>query len=316
MTITTEADFTEFIPKETRHWFNRLNQPTESGDETARIAIAGLHQMGQVALYNSLWGWDAIRESDETTIRPLGLFALVTLPSNPYEANATFERLGSTIELIVLVITGDPAHEQLYFEWLAQLKNSRMKVMVVCNLSAYRINKARFDELQRKIGMGAMPLNVDDPQAVHERFLQGLLKVCPSVSVALAREITKLRHRVAQQLIARGAMTSIALTLEQSTPDDHAMLIDLQLRLVNRIATVYGCKQQAGYERFLLTTVLRGITRFLLRIYIHLPKSPARFGPSAVNLITTTVIGYGAMVYHGMTIQDVLPARFRSPTGD
>ncbi|HRF98897.1 MAG TPA: hypothetical protein PLZ51_26990, partial [Aggregatilineales bacterium] len=86
-----------------------------------------------------------------------------------------------------------------------------------------------------------------------------------------------------------------------------------QLRLVTRIATVYGCKQQAGYERFLLTTALRTLTRFLLRVYINLPKSPARFGPSAINVLTTLVIGYGAMLYHGMTIQDLLPARFRQP---
>ncbi|MDX2077247.1 MAG: hypothetical protein SFZ02_12500 [bacterium] len=311
--MTTEADFTDFIPQEARGWLGRLHTPTDSSDEQGRIAIAGLPKTGQVALYNSLWGWDAIREADSTTpIRPLGLFSLVELPSHPQEASNLLLQLGG-VELIVLVITGDPACEQAYFEWLAQLKNSRMKVMVVCNLNAYRINKNRFDDLQRKLGMGALPLNVDDPQSVHERFLQGLLKVCPSVSVALAREIGKLRHRVAQQLIARGALTSVALTLEQTTIDDHAMLVDLQLRLVTRIATVYGCKQQAGYERFLLTTALRTITRFLLRVYINLPKSPARFGPSAINVLTTLVIGYGAMLYHGMTIQDLLPARFRQP---
>lgn len=311
--MSIESDFTEFIPPETRSWFGRLHNPADTSDDTARIAIIGLGQTGQVALYNSLWGWDAIRETDDC-IRPLGLFTLVSLAPNTYDSNGTFERLNGHIELAVLILTGDPAHEQLYFEWLAQLKNTAIKVMVVCNLSAYRINKARFEELQRKMGIGALALHVDDPQAVHERFLGGLMRVCPSVSVALAREIGKLRHRVAQQLIARGALTSVALTLEQTTVDDHAMLVDLQLRLVTRIATVYGCKQQAGYERFLLTTLLRAFTRFLLRVYVHLPKSPARFGPSSVNFITTIVIGYGAMMYHGMTVQDLLPARFRQPS--
>ncbi|HRF98896.1 MAG TPA: hypothetical protein PLZ51_26985, partial [Aggregatilineales bacterium] len=95
---------------------------------------------------------------DSTTpIRPLGLFSLVELPSHPQEASSLLLQLGG-VELIVLVITGDPACEQAYFEWLAQLKNSRMKVMVVCNLNAYRINQNRFEDLQRKLGMGALPL--------------------------------------------------------------------------------------------------------------------------------------------------------------
>lgn len=310
-TMTIETEFAEFIPQETRTWFNRLHQSTEPSDEQARIAIVGLPKTGQVALYNSLWGWDAIREADsQTPVRSLGLFTLVELTAHPQEAHTMLMQLGN-VELVVMLITGDPACEQVYFEWLAQLKNSRMKVMVVCNLSAYRINKARFDDLLQKFGVDALALNVDDPQAVHERFLQGLLKVCPSVSVALAREISKLRHRVAQQLIIRGALTSVALTLEQTRIDDHSMLVDLQLRLVTRIATVYGCQQQAGYERFLLTTVLRAITRFVLGVYVHLPKSPARFGSSAINVITTMVIGYGAMMYHGMTVQDLFPVRFR-----
>ena len=309
--MTIETTFEEFIPQETHTWFSRLHHSTETSDEQGRIAIVGLPKSGQVALYNSLWGWDAIREAEaQTPVRPLGLFTLVELASHPQEANEMLMQLGN-VEIVVMLITGDPACEQVYFEWLAQLKNSRMKVMVVCNLSAYRINKARFDNLQQKLGMGILALQVDDPQAVHERFLQGLLKICPSVSVALAREIGKLRHRVAQQLIIRGALTSIALTLEQTTVDDRSMLVDLQLRLVTRIATVYGCKQQAGYERFLLITALRAITRFLLGVYVHLPKSPARFGPSAVNVMTTLVMGYGAMMYHGMTVQDLFPARFR-----
>jgi predicted GTPase len=59
-----------------------------------RIAVVGLPNSGKKSLVNSLYGWNAVGESEENT-QSYGLIQIINLPQDNYDAVNTLYRLES-----------------------------------------------------------------------------------------------------------------------------------------------------------------------------------------------------------------------------
>ncbi len=238
-----------------------------------RIAIVGMPGSGKKTLCNSLWGWQALGDDlAEEMIQPLGLFTLVTVPDNTYDESSMLYHLESA-DLVIYVVDGTTSTRPEDVRWIARLRALPAALLIVINkidLMPEAPTHTMLARLQAQLARPVIPLNAQDMNTVHEQLLPQILKICPALTMPLAAEITGLRWRVVKQLMRDSVIKSGLVTLENGATVDVHALVDLQRRLVQQIALVYGYaglddEEQNGVGavvyRFALDTVATRLER-------------------------------------------------------
>jgi len=271
-----------------------------SGRIEGQVAIVGLKGTGKKTLCNSLWGWQALADDlPDELIRQLGLFTLVTVPDNAYDESAVIYQLESA-ELVIYMVDGTVGIRPEDVLWIARLRALPAALLIAINkinLMPEVLAPTALAKMQDQFARPVIQLNAQDVNAVHEQLLPRMLKVCPALTVPLAAEITSLRWRVVSRLIRESALISGLVTLESGTTVDVAALIDLQRRLIQHIARVYGHADPNDNDHANVGTVAQ---RVILEI---LARVLARFGPfgrglaaSLIGASGTWTVGYGAQM--------------------
>ncbi len=213
------------------------------GRSAGRIAIVGLSQAGKKTLVNSLWGWPALKGSQPTeTVRKLGLFTLITPPTDTTDETNIIYHLESA-DLVIYLIDGLAGPKADDIHWLARLRVLPGTLLIVLNKSDQlngSMSPPRLEKLQDMFARPVIKLTASDQRVVHDQFLPVVLKACPQLAIPLATEITGLRWQISRQLIRDAAVKSSTLSLENSATIDLPALLDLQRRLVRQIAHIYG----------------------------------------------------------------------------
>lgn len=287
-----------------------------SGRIEGQVAIVGLKGSGKKTLCNSLWGWQALADDlPDELIRQLGLFTLVTVTDNAYEESAVIYQLEGA-ELVIYIVDGTAGIRPEDVRWIARLRALPAALLIVINkinLMPEALTPTTSAQMQDQFARPVIQLNAQDVNAVHEQLLPHMLKVCPALTVPLAAEITSLRWRVVGRLIRESAIMSGLVTLENGATVDVGALIDLQRRLVQHIARVYGYadpdnNSHAGVgavaQRLVLDMVAQVLTRF----------GPLGRGLAAglIGASGTWAVGYGTqMRYSGTTLLPHLNGIFR-----
>lgn len=283
----------------------RFNLDDLPHSSTGRIAVVGMPGAGKKTLCNSLWGWDGVRPSAETT-RSYGLITLIDLPSDPYDAAGILYRLENT-DLIVFVLDGEHGLDPDSFNWIARLRGLNGAMVVVLN-KADRVPAEKLQPalayLESRVARPIIPLQATSVQNVRDHLLAMILKVCPDLAVPLATEVTALRPMVAMHLITQAAMTSLSLSLEVNTHLDPGVLVGLQMRLIRQIAAIYGYREKEGLrQRIGLSLALRWIVQAALkqvaRLQILDQKAGDRVGAGVINVVSTFLVGRTAMAIYG-----------------
>ena len=290
-----------WLPDEAQGFIDRLahREDDENDTSSGRIAIVGLSGTGKKTLCNSLWGWQAVADSAEM-IRSFGLFLLIDLPTDIYDASNVLFRL-ERAELVLYVLDGSRELQSADFEWIARLRSLNATLLVVANktdaLSKAAL-KRTLTALEERLARPVIPVVGSDPKAVREQLIPAILNACPTLAEPLAAEIASLRRKVARQLMLRSAMTSMALSFEDSPPDAHVLLA-LQMRLIRRIAALYGFKDRGQQVReFLLGLILRVLLRSLGAVSARFPKVREWMVSGTVAAVTTLLIGRLALAYY------------------
>jgi len=279
------------------HWSNLDAIP---GRIEGRIAIVGLKGTGKKTLCNSLWGWQVQGDDlPDELIRQLGLFTLVTVPDNAYDESAVIYQLESA-DLVIYAVDGTVGIRTEDVRWIARLRALPAALLIVINkinLMPEALTPTALAQMQDQFARPVIQLNAQDVNAMHEQLLPHMLKVCPALTVPLAAEITSLRWRVVGQLIRESAIMSGLVTLENGATVDVAALIDLQRRLVQHIARVYGYADPDNNGHTGVGTVAQRVVLDMLAQVL------ARFGPLGRGLAAgligasgTWAVGYGAQI--------------------
>ena len=214
----------DYMSFDTHDTFDRLRFGVDdvSTSSMGRIAIVGLAGVGKKTLCNSLWGWEAVKPSEETT-RNFGLITIIDLPLDPYDMTSVLYRLES-IDLVIFVLDAEQGLDPDSFNWVARLRGLNNAMLIVLNKAEHLADdmlSERITGLETQLARPVIALQTDQQQTIRENLLSAVLKICPELATPLAMEITSLRRSVAQNLILQSIMTGLSLSFEGHSRHRH-----------------------------------------------------------------------------------------------
>ncbi len=282
---------------------------------TSRIAIVGRPGAGKKTLVNSLWGWSALgAETPASPVQKLGLFTLVTPPEDSADdSDATFHL--ESADLIVYLYDGTEKAHEADIRWIARLRALPPAMLIVqtkVDQLEPPFEPVELVALQDRFARPVIALNTTDQRAVHDVFLPTVLKLCPSLAVPLAAEITGLRWKVVHQIIRESALTSGLASLENGTTVDLPALLDAQRRLVKQIARIYGYNEGDNGGHMDLLAMAEHIGAHVITGQLErLGPQGRKLAATLLGLSGTWVLGYQAQArYNGGWLPRRLSAWF------
>lgn len=295
---------TNWLPHEPYTMFNHFR--ADFVDETSRqmqgrIAIVGLHGAGKKTLFNSLWGWEAVNDSRDTT-RSFGLFTLIDLPLDLYDVSNVLYRLENA-DLILYVLDGREGLTADGFNWIARLRSIEATLLVILNHADSMPEETlpqSVKQLEERLARPVLPLAVHNRDDVLGKLIPSLLKVCPDLAVPLANEIPSLRTRVARHVVLQSVLSCMTTGLEGVGANDPNAYMGVQMRMIRQIAAIYGYKNRDRHrERMGLSLLLRWITRFGLPMTTRHKQLEVWMRPGLISAGATVIIGYAAILSYG-----------------
>jgi small GTP-binding protein len=229
-----------------------------AGDLARRVAIVGLANTGKSTLFNTLSGKYAspVSPVEGTTVTLIrgnfGPFVLIDTPGHlPEVQRAGVEE--SSLAVLLLDVTKPMRDEERRL--LRELQRTGRPLIVVLN----KLDAVRGDpddiagEWAARLGVqDIIPISALDGTNVAEELIPALLEASPDAAMAIGRALPAYRRQAAQKLVRTATLIGLAAGLEPIPLLDIPILLGNQIRLVLRIAAVYGVPMSARHTRELI----------------------------------------------------------------
>jgi small GTP-binding protein len=275
-----------------------------------RLVIVGPVNAGKSTLFNYLHGHrvSATGAVPGTTTgvieHPLGPFFLVDTPGfgEVWGVDRATQALEAAqqADVVLLLLDAVAGVRQSDRELLDRLRQLRIPLIVALNKIdlVKRETPWVLENAEQVLGERPIPISARTGHNVIDQLLPALVNAHPGLSVALARTLPPVRHKLVQRIIRRTAWFSGLLALQPVPGLDVPILLAAQTRLILRVAAAYGESMSVGHARELLVTMAGGLaSRYLAA---QLAKLVPGFGwiVSAVIVGTSTwALGEAARRY-------------------
>lgn len=275
------------------------------------VVIVGQPNTGKSTLFNQLKGQQisAVSEQAGTTkalIRSdFGPFTLIDTPGHLPDVMETGMNEAS---LIVFVVDGSKGLQPDDRNLLMTIKDLGKPTIVVVNKVDILRNEAEGDELANQIAMrlgipGVIPISARKGTNVAEELVPAMITASPEAALVIGRELPEYRRDAAQRIIRNATLVSLAAGLEPIPLVDIPILIGTQVRLVLRLAALYGepinSADAVKHVRELVVTMISGLG---LRFLAEQAAKAVPFGgdvvAGAIAGAATWSIGEVAMEYY------------------
>jgi small GTP-binding protein len=241
-----------------------------AGDLARRVAIVGLANTGKSTLFNTLSGKYAspVSPVEGTTVTLIrgnfGPFLLIDTPGHlPDVQRAGVEESS----LAVLLLDATRALRDDDRRLLRELQKTGRPLLVVLN----KLDAVRGDpddvaaEWAARLGVqDVIPISAKDGTNIAEELIPALLEASPEAALAIGRALPTYRRQAAQKLVRTATLIALAAGMEPIPLIDIPILLGNQIRLVLRVAAVYGEPMSARHTRELGTTIIGGLGLRLL----------------------------------------------------
>jgi uncharacterized protein (DUF697 family) len=242
----------------------------------ARIVIAGAADSGKTTLLNRLRGLDVTVAPEPSSNGPasdaanwmaedLGLFSVVPIAAPVSAAAPSTEKGGlggldeptlQHADLIVCLLDGAAGLRNWEHEWLSRLRATGRPLLVVLNKCDQVKHAEDLTRIGRVLAQPVIPISALRGTHVVEKLLPSLVDACPNLTIALGREVPAWRHSATQRAMQRASALSGLAGLEPVPLLDIPFQVLIQLRLVLRIAAMYGEPVGDRYSRELVATLV------------------------------------------------------------
>ncbi|UCC64658.1 MAG: GTP-binding protein [Anaerolineae bacterium] len=287
-----------------------LVQQVEREAQT-QMAIVGSINVGKSTLFNALKGAEIspVSSVPGTTRRPvkerLGPFLLVDTPGFDELDSLDSVRIAlrdvETSDLFLLLLDGEAGLRRTDLVLHNELRTSGRPVMVVLN-KVDLLNRAALSDIlacvEDRLGPGVIPISAKKEAGLVDRLFPRIIEAHPALAVSLGRALPAYRCQAARRLM-RNASTFNALVGTEPVPGlDLPLLLSIQVRLVLRLAAVYGRSMTARSAKELISTIAGGMAfRYLAAEVAKLLPGVGWAVSGALAAFGTWTIGQVAIRY-------------------
>jgi small GTP-binding protein len=162
---------------------------------------------------------------------------------------------------------------------------------------------------------GVIPVSAKTGLNIAEELLPEIINASPEAALVIGRELPAFRRAAAQRIIRNATLVSLAAGIEPIPFVDIPILLGTQIRLVLRIAALYGENMNAidtlKYARELVVTMLGGLGfRYLAEQAAKAVPFGGDFVAGAIAAAATWSIGEVALEYYENG-KEISPTRLR-----
>jgi uncharacterized protein (DUF697 family) len=294
---------------EARDTWDRLRwgwtDPGAYEPERGQVALVGLPGSGKKTLFNSLAGWEAMKESAADDDLPkiahdFGLFSLLDLPIEVERFDEALFQLENA-DLIVYVLDGTKALGNDDFRWIARLRARRTPLLVVLNktdLLGEHLAVVQ-PEIQNRLATVILPLCARNHAEAQGVFVSSMLRLCPKLTVPLASQIPSVRREAALRLIRQSTAISLIASAEPLPLLDVSVQIGLQIHLLSRIGALYGQSISGQSHWAIVSTVAFGLgLRYLAETILKFVPFGGWLVSAVIGASGTWAVGHAALAFY------------------
>jgi GTPase len=212
------------------------------------VVIVGLPNTGKSTLFNYLKGQQLSPVSpDAGTTRTLvrtdfGPFTLIDTPGHLPELMESGMDLASVIVFLIDGTKGLQSKDLELYETIKKLnKPTIIGVNKVDALSGEESGDKVANEVAVGLGIaGVIPVSGRTGMNIAEELIPAMIDSSPEAALVIGRELPAYRRSAAQRIIRNATLISLAAGLEPFPLVDIPILLGNQIRLVLRLAALYG----------------------------------------------------------------------------
>jgi len=306
-TPSTLKDLRRFLT--TLDWDDLMTQVEQ--ETQTRLAIVGPVNAGKSTLFNTLIG----RDSSPTSAVPgttreliadrFGPFILVDTPGfgevEGVDRAETALQAVNHAAVVVLLLDAAAGLRQSDRDLYRQLTATGRPLVVALNKMdlVRRDREAVLTDARARLG-GAriIPISAKRGDGVATELMPAVFQADPRLAVALGRALPTYRRLAARRLIRQAALLNALVGAEPLPGLDLPLLLATQVRLVLRIAAVYGEAISPERARELVVTMAGGMAlRYLGGEAAKLLPGPGWLIAGAMASASTAAIGQVAIRY-------------------
>lgn len=170
--------------------------------------------------------------------------------------------LAEGANLLVYVLDGAVGVQPADYRWIGRLRRLGIPLLAVlnkCDLIDEADLPRRQREIETRLGTEILWVSALDGTNITAQFLPKMTKLCPTLTVALGRELGGFRSQAAARLIQRAAMVNGLVGLEPIPLLDLPVQITTLTGLMLRIAALYDRPASDVRRREVVVAVVGGL---------------------------------------------------------
>lgn len=293
-------------------------------EAATRLAIVGPVNSGKSTLFNQMMGRrvspvTAVPGTTQAVLEErFGPFALVDTPGfgevGGMDRAEIARRAALEADVVLLLLDAAAGIRQSDYEVYQSLLATGLPVIVALNKIDLvgRELPAVLEDARRKLGTAPIPVCARSGAGVADRLIPAIVESHPWIAVALGRALPAYRRQLTERLVRSAAILNGIIAAEPVPGLDVPFLLAGQVRMVLRIAAIYGESLSVRHARELLTTIAGGVgLRFLAGQLAKILPGPGWVIAGVVTGLGTWAIGEVAALYFE-TGKRLTPAQLRA----
>lgn len=275
------------------------------------VVIVGQPNTGKSTLFNLLKGQKLSPASPQAgTTRTLVRtdFGPFTLVDTPGHLPNVMESGMDQASVIVFLIDGSHGLQNSDRELYQVIQRLDKPTIIAVNKVDELKGGESEDQLATEIAVslnapGVIPISAKTGLNIAEELIPVMIDSSPEAALAIGRELPQYRRAAAQRVIRNASLMSLAAGLEPIPFVDIPILLGTQIRLVLRLAALYGesmdVEESRKHARELIATIAGGLgLRYLAQQAAKVVPFGGDFVAGAIAAAATWSIGQVALEYY------------------
>ncbi|HEV8192932.1 MAG TPA: GTP-binding protein [Ktedonobacterales bacterium] len=281
----------------------RLAQEQIEDELRRKVAIVGQPNSGKSTLFNTLQGRyvsPVSAEAGTTTTLVRGSFGPFTLIDTPGHIPEMQQQAIDEAAVTIYLLDAAEGLRPRDYQLVEKLRQNEKPLVVALNkvdLLKEGADEAAAGAAARLHIGDVIPISARDGANVSEELIPALIEASPEAAVVLGRQLPQFRREAANKVVRNATLISLVAGLEPIPLVDIPILLGNQIRLILRIAAIYGEPMSAQHARELVATIAGGL---LLR---YLAEEAAKAVPFGGDLVSGSIAAAGTWAIGQVAIE-------------